>query len=60
MRCIIKGCMITCKHPQKSRCWRVHSMCKYHAYQFHPEIYSGSYRPMNSKFEEICRRIEYE
>lgn len=61
MRCTIKGCNITCKHPQKSMCWRDFGMCKYHAVSFYPEAYEGSgYRPIYGRFEEICRIIDNE
>ena len=60
MRCTIKGCNITCRNPQKSMCWKRFNMCKYHAFQFHPEIYESSgYRPCSSKFEEMCRKFQY-
>ncbi len=60
MRCKVKGCNIISRHPTKSMCWRDFGMCKYHAFEFHPEIYEEShYRPSSSKWDEICRKMEY-
>jgi len=57
MRCIIKGCNITCKHPRKSMCWVDFNMCKYHAYEFYPEVYD-TYKPTTSnRWDETVRRI---
>jgi len=56
MRCIIKGCNITCKHPRKSMCWVDFNMCKYHAYEFYPEVYDV-YRPTTlSKWDQLVKR----
>jgi len=58
MRCIIKGCNIVCRHPQKAMCWKEFGMCKYHAYELHPEIYEKSgYKPISSKFMYLTRNI---
>ena len=57
MRCSVKGCGITCKHPQKSMCWRKFSMCKYCACKLHPEAYTV-YRAISNQFEDIVRTIE--
>ena len=58
MRCTVKDCNITCKHPTKSMCWKDFDMCKYHAFQFYPDAYDA-YRPCSSKFEEILHKLDY-
>jgi len=67
MRCSVKGCNITCKHPTKSMCWRDFNMCKYHAYEFYPEVYDPSHykpcssmTPSSSRWDEICRKMGVE
>lgn len=51
MRCSVKTCNIVSRHPNDTICWRRFRMCKYHAFEFHPEAYKGSpYRPISSKF----------
>jgi len=56
MRCMIEGCNITSKHPRKSMCWVDFKMCKYHAYEFYPEVYDA-YRPTTrSKWDQLVSR----
>ncbi len=38
-------------------CWVDFNMCKYHAYEFYPEVYDV-YRPTTSKWDQLVNRIE--
>lgn len=59
MRCLAKDCDVVVRHPNEAKCWKKFRMCKYHAFEIHPELYEGSYyRPISSKFIGTMQKIE--